>query len=79
MREAGTEIAGFIPVFMEKSVSAHIAELERTLRQLNDELMHEDDLRVRNDLEGKVRAAEMALQHYQAALELEQNLARDRH
>ncbi len=64
---------------MQRSVRAHIEELEQVARQLNDALMHEDDLRTRNELQGKIRAAEMALNHYQSALQLEQNLREKQH
>lgn len=61
---------------MERTLRSHIEELNRIRQQLNEELMHENDLRLRNELETKARAAEMALRHYQTALELERSLAR---
>lgn len=61
---------------MERSLRTHIAELQELMHTLNEELMHEEDLRRRNELETKVRAAEMALKHYRSALELEQSLVR---
>ena len=62
---------------MERSVGAHIRDLERILHQLNDELMHQDDLRLRNALEARVRAADQAMQHYRAALALEERASHD--
>lgn len=59
---------------MERTVRSHIAELERVLLQLNEELMQEDDVRVRNVLESRVRAAVQALQYFRGALEIEQFL-----
>ncbi len=50
-------------IIMERTVSVRIAELERVLLQLNDELMQEDDVIVRNALESRVRAADHALQN----------------
>ena len=60
---------------MERTLKRHIEDLERMLRQLNEELMHQEDVRLRNALEAKVRAAELALRHYRTALELEQSLS----
>lgn len=57
---------------MERTVRTHIEALELILRQLNDELMEQDDLRLRNTLEARVRAANQALEHYRAALALEE-------
>ncbi len=51
-----------------------IEELKRTVLQLNDELMEEDDVRVRNALESRARAADEALQHFLIALQLEQRV-----
>ena len=56
---------------MQRTVKAHIEDLERILRQLNDELMQQEDLRMRNALEARVRAADQALEHYRTALALE--------
>ena len=53
---------------MERTLRTHIEDLELILRQLNDEVMEQDDLRVRNALEARVRAANQALEHYRAAL-----------
>ena len=59
---------------MERSVRTHIEELERTVRLLNDQMMRLEDVHQRNELEAKVRAAQTALRHYQAALAIEQDL-----
>ncbi len=59
---------------MERSVKSHIEELKRTVLQLNDQLMEEDDVRLRNALEARARAADQALQHFLLALQLEQKL-----
>lgn len=56
---------------MQRTVQAHIEELERALRQLNDELMQQDDVRLRNAIEARARAAEQALMYFRAAIELE--------
>ncbi len=59
---------------MQRTVRAHVEDLEKILQQLNDELMSEADLLVRNQLEQRARAAEKALQHFRAALELERQV-----
>ena len=59
---------------MERSLKAHIEELTRTVLQLNDQLMQEDDVRVRNSLETRARAADQALQYFRAAIALEETL-----
>ena len=59
---------------MQRTVQAHIEDLERTLRQLNDELMQQDDVRLRNALEARARAAEQALAHFRVAIELERRV-----
>jgi hypothetical protein len=62
---------------MERTVRTHIEALELILRQLNDELMEQDDLRLRNTLEARVRAANQALEYYRAALALEERARHD--
>ncbi len=59
---------------MQRTVKAHIEELELLVHQLNEELMQQEDVRARNALEARVRAADQALQHFQAALALEQRV-----
>ena len=61
---------------MQRTVEAHIRDLEQIVHQLNDQLMHQADLRLRNELESRVRAAESALRLYRTALELEQSIVR---
>ncbi len=61
---------------MERTVGTHIRELERIVRQLNEELMQQKDVRMRNELEAKARAAETALSYYRNALVLEQSILR---
>ncbi len=63
-------IAAQILAPMDRMVKAHIADLERMLLELNDELMEQDDLQLRNTLEARARAAEQALEHLHAALPL---------
>ncbi len=59
---------------MERTVKAHIAELERVLLQLNDELMQENDVCVRNALESRMRATDQVLQRFLNAIQVEQKV-----
>jgi len=59
---------------MDRTVKSHIEELEQVVLQLNDRLMDEDDVRMRNALEARARAADQALQHFREALALEETL-----
>ena len=60
---------------MQRSVKQHIENLELLMCRLNDELMQQQDVQVRNELEAKIRAAELALTHFRTALEVEQSLS----
>ncbi len=57
---------------MDRTVKAHIADLERMLLELNEEMMEQDDVHLRNALEARARAADRALEHLHAALQLEE-------
>ncbi len=56
---------------MDVSVRDHIAHLEARIKALAAELMEEKNLAKRNVMESEIRAAEMAISHYRAALLLE--------
>ena len=60
---------------MERTVQSHIEELRRVVLQLNERLMREDDVSVRNALESRARAADQALQYFVVALQLEQKVS----
>jgi hypothetical protein len=45
--------------------------------QLNEQLMQEDDIRLRNALEARARAVEHALEHVREALALESRSVTD--
>jgi hypothetical protein len=62
---------------MQRTLKVHIEDLERIVRQLNDRLMQQEDLRARNALEARVRAAEQALQHYRTAFALEERVRQE--
>ena len=59
---------------MELSVRHHIENLERRIQQLGAELMNSKDQAHLNNLETEIRLANLALQHYRAALRLESSL-----
>jgi len=56
---------------MDVSVRDHVAHLEARIKTLAAQLMDEKNLEKRNVMESEVRAAEMAVSHYRAALLLE--------
>ncbi len=59
---------------MQRTLKEHIDSLEQFIRQCSDDLMQQEDVRLRNELETKIRAAETALAQYRAALKAEQSL-----
>ena len=59
---------------MDLTVREHIAALEARMEALANELMDETDRAKRNNVESEMRAAQMALAHYRAALDLESTL-----
>jgi len=62
---------------MERPVKEHIYVLERRVQKLNRLIM--DNRRTqkeRNRLESEIRAAQLALDHYRKALELEKQIRR---
>jgi hypothetical protein len=72
----------FIPVIiaqhaMEKPLPQHIAELERRVQRLSQQMMQNRRSREqRNRLESELRVAQQALAHYQQAIKLEAHLQR---
>lgn len=60
---------------MDLTLRQHIESLEERLKRLNQEIMEDRSLAERNQIQAEIRAAEMALAHYRAALELERKLA----
>ncbi len=56
---------------MDITVKEHIANLEARIRALATELMDEKNLAKRNVMESEIRAAELAISHYRAAMLLE--------
>ena len=56
---------------MDVPVKDHIANLEARIKVLGAQLMDEKDLAKRNVMESEIRAAQMAVSHYRAAIILE--------
>jgi hypothetical protein len=62
---------------MDKPLRQHIAELEKRVQQLSQDMMQNRKTRVqRNHLESELRVAQQALAHYQQAIKLETHLQR---
>lgn len=60
---------------MDLSVREHLQKLEQRLQLLNQEIMENRSRDERNKLEAEIRAANLAITHYKAALELEGSLS----
>jgi hypothetical protein len=60
---------------MDKPLKEHISRLEQRIQALNEQIMS-NRLRQeeRNRLEAEIRAANLAITHYKAAIELEKSL-----
>jgi hypothetical protein len=56
---------------MDVSVRDHISQLEARIKALAAQLMDEKNLAGRNAIDAEIRAAEMALSHYRAAIDIE--------
>ena len=59
---------------VKRAVKDHVAELIELLKELNEQLARETDKLARSAIEADIRAANMAITHYQLALELEEQL-----
>ena len=59
---------------MDITVAEHIAALESRVDVLASKLMDEKERTKRNMIESELRAAQLALAHYRAALDLESTL-----
>ena len=63
---------------MQTSVGEHVRRLEERLKVLNMQAMENSrSLPERNRIEAEIRAANSALEHYKAALELEKKFSPD--
>ena len=56
---------------MKFTLRQHVSRLERRLKQLSHEVMKTGDRKIANRIDAEIRAANMALAHYSAALVLE--------
>ena len=59
---------------MDLTVREHIAALKAQINTLTSKLVNEKAWAKRNVIESEIRAAQMALEHYLAALDLESTL-----
>jgi hypothetical protein len=59
---------------MDVTVREHLQRLEQRLQALSQEIMENRPRGDRNKLEAEIRAVNLAITHYRAALELEESL-----
>jgi len=59
---------------MDVSIRKHLQSLEERLEVLSRQIMENRSRDERNKLEAEIRAANLAIAHYKAALDLEQSL-----
>ena len=60
---------------MDRTLREHIASLEERLQRLNAAIMENETTRTeRNRIEAEIRAVNLALTHFRAAVELERQL-----
>jgi hypothetical protein len=60
---------------MDRTVQEHVRLLELRITELNKRIMDDRlDLRQRNVMEAEIRAANSALAHFRAALQIEQQV-----
>ena len=59
---------------MDLTLKEHLRRLEDRLQILNRQIMENRSLDERNQLEAEIRAANLAIAHYKAAVELERSL-----
>ena len=62
---------------MDLTLGQHIRRLQLRLEALSEEIMRPGiSLEQRNKIESDIRAVNLALDHYRAALEIEQSISR---
>jgi hypothetical protein len=59
---------------VDRTLREHIASLEARIKLLSEQMMDVQDLTARNRMEAEIRAANIALTHYKAALQVEVTL-----
>jgi len=59
---------------VDRTLREHIASLEARIKLLSEQMMDVQDLTARNRMEAEIRAANIALTHYKAALQVEETL-----
>ena len=63
---------------MERTLKEHLDWLQARLKTVNEQLMDCDSRTQANRLQVEIRAIELAIAHYQAALEIENRIISDR-
>jgi hypothetical protein len=59
---------------MDRTLREHIAKLEERVKFLSEQLMDTQDLTARNRIDADIRAANLALTHYKAAMQVEESI-----
>jgi hypothetical protein len=65
--------AGIIMV-VDRTLREHITNLEARIKLLSEQMMEAHEITARNRMEAEIRAANIALTHYKAALQVEESL-----
>jgi len=63
---------------VERTLKEHLDWLQARLKTVNEQLMDCDSRTQANRLQVEIRAIELAIAHYQAALEIENRIISDR-
>jgi len=71
-------LLGFKLLSVERTLKEHLDWLQARLKNVNEQLMDCDSRAQANRLQVEIRAIELAITHYQAALEIENRIISDR-
>jgi hypothetical protein len=66
----------FVAIYtvVDRTLREHISSLEARIKRLSEQMMDEQNITTRNRLEAEIRAANVALTQYRAALQVEESL-----
>jgi hypothetical protein len=59
---------------VDRTLREHITNLEARIKLLSEQMMEAHEITARNRMEAEIRAANIALTHYKAALQVEESL-----
>jgi len=63
-----------INMVVDRTLREHITNLEARIKLLSEQMMEAHEITARNRMEAEIRAANIALTHYKAALQVEESL-----